>query len=98
MIDLKITELEANAIKRKTDRRDAKYILTVLNRVCKENRNGRHYNIRPTLTEGYKVKLSYSKNEARRTGLTSVTYSCFGGEKLCGKLINELKRYATIDI
>lgn len=97
MIDFKITELEAKAIEHKSDRRDAKYILTVLNRVCKENKNGRHYNIRPTLTEGYKLKLSYSKSEARRTGLTSVTYSCLGGEKLCGRLLSELSKYANIN-
>ena len=96
MNEIKISIIEAKAIERRCDRRDATHILAVLNRVCKENKLGRHYEIRNTQTQGYKVKCGHNRALAYQTGLQSVTHTCFTEERLCGHLISELKKYADI--
>lgn len=96
MKDFYVSAFEIKAIRRRLDRRDARRIASVLNRVCKVLRIGAHYDVRHSRS-GFCVKCSFDRIRQLETGLMSMTKRFIGEEKsMCAYLFKELNRYVPV--
>lgn len=78
------TPRELNAIENGSNRRDASIILSVINKICKLNDNGKHYDLLPLSDGNYRIKCSFNKSKAHALGgLSSVAHYCSSEKSLC---------------
>lgn len=91
-----LSVFEIKAIRRRLDRRDARRIASVLNRVCKVLRIGAHYDVRYSRS-GFSVKCSFDRARQLETGLMSMTKRFMREEStMCNYLFKELSRYVPV--
>lgn len=96
MKEFYVSALEAKAIRRRLDRRDARRIASVLNRACKVLRTGTHYDVRHGRS-GFSVKCSFDRIRQLETGLMSMTKRFMREESaMCNYLFKELSCYVPV--